>query len=181
LEKKKNELDKQIKNIIIKRYSKIDEIKNIKDSEYEKNKYISKNHIIAHGVGLTAQAGAEGAIVAFSTISISFPPIAIAVSTFFVIHGGICFFKFIRDKIYKKEDKMNHIQIYKDAFIDNLNSYKNDIKNFLERRKDLEFREINDRKISNSLNLNDEERKKFNFIYSSFKEKLNSFFNLEYY
>ena len=177
----KNELDNKIKNIIKQKYSKIDEIKKIKDTDYEKNKYFSKNHIIAHGVGLTAQAGAEGAIVAFSTISISFPPIAIAVSTFFVIHGGICFFKFIRDKIYKKEDKMNHIKIYKDAFIDNLNSYKNDIKNFLERRKDLEFREINDRKISNSLNLNDEERKKFNFIYSSFKEKLNSFFNLEYY
>ena len=176
---KKNNLDEKIKNLIVNKYSEIDDLKHLKDSEYEKKKYFSKKHIIAHGATAGAQVIGEGAAIIFTTISISLPPIAIAIGAFALIHGGICVFKLIRDKIKESDDLIEHISKYKNTFIDNLDSYKTDINTFLSMRKEMEIREINDKIIADSVKLNDEEKKQLNKIYSSFEEKLDSNFNLE--
>ena len=175
---KKNNLDEEIKNLIVKEYSEIEKLF-LKDSEYEKKKFFTKKHIIVHGTTAAAQVLGEGAFFIFSTISISFPPIAIAIGAFSLIHGGICLFKFIRDKIKEPDDLIEHISKYKKTFIDNLDSYETDINTFLKMRKDIEIREIIDKNIAGSLKLNDEETTKFKEIYSSFEKKLNSYFNFE--
>ena len=177
--KQKDELNENIKNLIVKVYSEIDEFKTLKDSEYEKKKYFTKKHIIVHGVTAGAQAVGEGAGLIFSSIAISFPPIAIAIGAFALIHGGICIGKFIRDKIKKTEDLIEHLSKYKDTFIDNLNSYENDINTFLDMRKDREIGDINDRKIVGSLQLSIDERKQFLEIYNLFEKKLETYCNLE--
>ncbi len=176
---KKDDLNETIKNKIIEVYSEINEINNLKDSEYEKKKFFTKKHIIVHGTTATAQVLGEGAVLIFSSIAVSFPPIAIAIGAFSLIHGGICIVKFIRDKIKEPDDLIEHISKYKKTFIDNLDSYEADINTFLYMRRDVEIREINDKNIAYSLKLNDEENSKFNKIYSSFEEKLNSYFNFE--
>ena len=177
--KQKDELNENIKNLIVKVYSEINKFKTLKDSEYEKKKYFTKKHIIVHGVTAGAQAVGEGAGLIFSSIAISFPPIAIAIGAFALIHGGICIGKFIRDKIKKTEDLIEHLSKYKDTFIDNLNSYENDINTFLDMRKDREIGDINDRKIVGSLQLTIDERKQFLEIYNSFEKKLETYCNLE--
>ena len=177
--KKKDDLNEKIKNKIIKVYCEINEFTNLRDSEYEKKKYFTKKHLIVHGFTVGAQALGEGGFVIFSTIAISFTPIAFAVGIFTLAHGGICFVKWIRDLVCRKDDLLSHISKYKEAYIDKLNSYKNDLNEFLERKKDFKIREIKDKNTVDSLKLNDEERKEFNKIYSSFEEKLNLHFNFE--
>ena len=177
---KKNNLDEEIKNLIVNEYSEIDNIfSDLKDSEYEKKKFFTKKHIIVHGTTAGAQVLGEGAVLIFSSIVVSFPPIAIAIGAFSLIHGGICLFKFIRDKIKEPDDLIEHISKYKKTFIDNLDSYETDINTFLKMRKDIEIREIIDKNIAGSLKLNDEETTKYKEIYSSFEKKLNSYFNFE--
>ena len=176
---KKDDLNETIKNKIIKVYSEINEINNLKDSEYEKKKYFTKKYLIVHGFTAGAQTVGEGAFVIFSTIAISFTPISFAVGIFTLSHGGICIVKWIRDLVSSKDDLLIHISKYKEAYIDKLNSYKNELNEFLERKKDFKIREIKDKNIVDSLKLNDEERKEFNKIYSSFEEKLNLHFNFE--
>ena len=176
---KKDDLNEKIKNKIIEVYSEINEINNLKDSEYEKKKYFTKKLLIVQGLMAGAQALSEGGFVIFSTIAISFTPIAFAVGIFALAHGGICIFKWIRDLVCSKDDLLIHISQYKEAYIDKLNSYKNELNEFLERKKDFKIREIKDKNIVDSLKLNDEERKEFNKIYSSFEEKLNLHFNFE--
>ena len=177
---KKNNLDEEIKNLIVNEYSEIDNIfLDLKDSEYEKKKFFTKKHIIVHGTTAGAQVLGEGAVLIFSSIAVSFPPIAIAIGAFSLIHGGICFVKFITDKIKEPDDLIEHISKYKKTFIDNLDSYEADINTFLYMRRDVEIREINDKNIAYSLKLNDEETTKYKEIYSSFEKKLNSYFNFE--
>ena len=74
---------------------------------------------------------------------------------------------------------IEHLSKYKDTFIDNLNSYENDINTFLDMRKDREIGDINDRKIVGSLHLSIDERKQFLEIYNSFEKKLETYCNLE--
>ena len=176
---KKDNLDKEIKEEIVKVYSEIDQIKTLKNSEYEKRYFFTKKHIIAHAGAAGAQAIGEGAILIFSSISIAFPPIAIAVGAFALIHGGICIGKFIRDKKNEKKDLKEHLSNYKNTFIENLVSYESDINTFLDLRKNNEIRDIKDKNIVGSLDLTDEENKKFEKIYSLFENKKNSYFNLE--
>ena len=176
---KKDDLNETIKNKIIEVYSEINEINNLKDSEYEKKKYFTKKLLIVQGLMAGAQALGEGGFVIFSTIAISFTPIAFAVGIFTLAQGGICIVKWIRDLVCSKDDLLIYISKYKEAYIDKLNSYKNDLNEFLERKKDFKIREIKDKNIVDSLKLNNEERKEFNKIYSSFEEKLILHFNFE--
>ena len=173
---KKDTLVEEIKGEIVKVYTEINEFKILKNSEYEKNKFFTKNHILIHVGAGGAHILSETTIILLTSF---YPFIAIAIGVGVLIHGGICFGKFIRDKINHKEDLVKQISKYKEVFIDNLKSYENELNEFLKLQKNIQIREINDKNMVYSLELNDKERKEFNEIYSLFKKKIDLFFNYE--
>ena len=173
---KKDTLVEEIKGEILKVYKEINEFKILKNSEYEKNKFFTKNHILIHAGAGGAHIISETSIILLTSF---YPFIAIAIGVGVLIHGGICFGKFIRDKINHKEDLVKQISKYKEVFIDNLKSYENELNEFLKLQKNIQIREINDKNMVYSLELNDKERKEFNEIYSLFKKKIDLFFNYE--